>query len=57
MGDRLKRTVTVLAGILDLNDAFTFGGILVMAYGFWLAWPPLGWIVPGLLLFLIGYRR
>lgn len=57
MGNRLKRVLNGLAGIIDLNDAFTFGGILVMAYGFWLAWPPLGLIVAGLMLFIIGYRR
>jgi len=57
MGSRLSQAVKKLSSIADLNDVFTFGGIGLLAYGFWAAWPPLGWIVFGGLLFLIGYRR
>ena len=40
-----------------LNDAIFLGSVAALAYGCWLAWPPLGWIVPASVLAYVTYLR
>jgi hypothetical protein len=37
-----------------LPDAVLLLGVAVLAYGFWLAWRPLGYIMGGLMLAAVG---
>lgn len=44
---------------LTFNDLFVVCGLALAAYGFWLAWHPLGFILGGLMLIITGilYER
>lgn len=40
----------------DLRDFFVFGGLAMVGYGLWLAYPPAAFVVPGLAVFWLGLR-
>ncbi|MFZ5697760.1 MAG: hypothetical protein ACOY9J_03405 [Pseudomonadota bacterium] len=42
--------------VIDLHDAFTFGGLALTAYGVGQIYPPLGWIVPGVTFMWLGIQ-
>lgn len=41
---------------VDLADVHIYGGIALVAYGCWLAWPPLAYMVGGALLVWLAVR-
>lgn len=42
---------------MNRNEGMALVGFVVMGAGFWMAWPPLGLILPGALLFLAATLR
>lgn len=45
-----------LRQLVDLRDAFVFGGLGMVGYGLYLVCPPAAWIVCGVALFWLGVR-
>ena len=38
----------------DLFDVLALGGLVMLGAGLWMVWPPLGLIVPGGILVIVG---
>ena len=51
------RSVKKLEKLIDINDVFVFTGIGLVGYGLWLIYPPMCWIVIGILFMAIGWLR
>lgn len=48
--------LTKLANLIDIRDAFVFGGIAMLGYGLYQIYPPAAWIAVGGIIFLLGLR-
>lgn len=50
----VARALKVIAGAVGVRELFLVAAAGLLGWGFWLIWPPLGFIVPGLLLAFIA---
>lgn len=50
----MRKQLLKIAGLVDLRDAFTFGGLALVGYGLHAIYPPAAFIVVGTALFWIG---
>ena len=51
----LRKFLQVTVKQIDRADALAVIGFIALCYGCWLAWPPLGFIVGGLLLLIAAF--
>jgi hypothetical protein len=52
----MRKFLPKLAGLIDLRDGFTFGGLALVGYGLHAIYPPAAFVVVGAVLFWIGVR-
>jgi hypothetical protein len=52
----MRKLHSLLASLIDLRDAFAFGGLAMIGYGLFSIYPPAAWIVVGGILLWIGVR-